>query len=758
MKSAIHHLGERDSTFTETALLDEALKAGLGDVSHAEIASAISDRAGGLIDAGEVDRGEGKKEAQFTTKTAVFREAEILQRARDGQGKAEAVIAISDQESKEVVPEDVSFTNEEIENGKRSDKNGNNGSRGPGSSAIGSLEEVGTLTEHGIRDLSECRMDADEKREDSSVLSDSARTDRPGNQHLRWANDHPRVAAVIAEREAKQGFAFSQGQRNAVALALTTEDQHIGIVGAAGAGKTTAMAAIVEQYKAAGYEIIGVAPSAAASKELESAGCDDTRTLASALLQKQGKDGETPPKRLYVMDESGMVSAKDMDAFMRKADAEGARTIMVGDPLQLAAVEAGSPYAQMLATGAIAHADIDEIQRQKDPQLREIAQAFAKGDVARGVELAKPYMQQVKIDEDGGKEAKTAALAKAAAAAYLELSPDERSKTLLLAGTNATRQAINRGIRDGLKAEGTLGDHAVKITALDKLDLTREAATRAEHYTSRDGAQVIIQFNSDLKSTDHGKDDAPLAAEKGSQWDVTGTAGGKLQLRSRADPSQTLEMRPTDARISAYAVRDMELRAGDRVVFRQNDRERGVSNGTGGTVQINENGKASVRTDAGKTVALDTDRGQTMDYSYARTVHSSQGATVERAIVAGEASRVATAESAYVACSREKTGLTIITDDSEKLGKAWGRFADRQAAMEAAKIQAPESLEEIQNARRAAGREIGSVGDLAQAREQAQEQQEQETVQETVQEQQEQDQAQEHVQEQERELADSRSF
>ena len=702
LRSALHHLGERDSTFTETALIDEALKAGLGDVTHADVEQAIADRAGGMISAGEIDRGEGKTEALFTTKSAVLREAEILQRARDGQGKAEAIVA--PQGIQNVVPQqDVSFTEKELQDGKRSYHDG---------SKIGGSQEAGTLTEHGLRHMSERGLAAHEVRKTPGLLPGDAGARGSGNPDLRRPDVGRRVAEIINNREAKQDFAFSQGQRNAVALALTSQDQHIGIVGAAGAGKTTAMAAIVEQYKASGYEVIGVAPSAAAAKELESAGCDDTRTLASALLQKQEKDGDQPTKRLYVMDESGMVSAKDMDAFMCKADSEGARSILVGDPRQLAAVEAGSPYAQMLKTGAIAHADIDEIQRQKDPQLREIAQAFAQGDAARGVELARPYMVQVR-PEEGGKEAKAEALADAAAVAYLDLSLAERQKTLLLAGTNATRQAINEKIRDGLKKEGALGEKAVTVTALDKLDITREAATRAEHYTSNAGAQVVIQFSADLKNKDAKKGGTPLLAEKGSQWDVIGTDGGKLSLCNRATPAQILEIRPTDAKISAYEAREMELRAGDRIAFRQNDKGLGVTNGMQGTVTIDEKGHVGVKMDTGKAVNLDANRGQTIDYSYARTVHSSQGATVERAIVVGEANRVATAESAYVACSREKTGLQIITDDSEKLGKAWSKFADRQSALATSKAQAPQSLDDIRAARWAAAKEIGQVGDLA---------------------------------------------
>jgi ATP-dependent exoDNAse (exonuclease V) alpha subunit len=139
----------------------------------------------------------------------------------------------------------------------------------------------------------------------------------------------------------------------------TITDRHFtGIVGAAGAGKATAVKAIVEQYKAAGYAVIGVAPSAAAAHELKSAGCDDTRTFASALIMQQ-KEEDAGKKKIFIMDGNGM-AAKDMDAFLQKAGEEGACTILMGDPRQLAAVESGSTE----------EAERDRIQRLVDTNGR----------------------------------------------------------------------------------------------------------------------------------------------------------------------------------------------------------------------------------------------------------------------------------------------------------------------------------------------------------------------------------------------------
>ena len=293
----------------------------------------------------------------------------------------------------------------------------------------------------------------------------------------------------IIEREKAHGFSYSAGQRHALMLGLTSPDRVVGVVGAAGAGKTTSMIGIVEAARGQGYEIVGIAPSTQAAKELQSAGADDTRTLASFLLTRRETDarGETMrnERRLVILDESGMVSARDMDLLLKKLDAEGGRLLLVGDPRQLSAVEAGSPFQQMIETGAIQHTRIDEIQRQKDERLREIAQQFARGNASRAVELARPYVHQVQVISESEKPAsadRREAIASAVASDFLNRDAAIRDRTLIVSGTNAVRRLINERVRAGLREQGEVAWDEIKIRALDKSDLTREQQSRAESY------------------------------------------------------------------------------------------------------------------------------------------------------------------------------------------------------------------------------------------------------------------------------------
>lgn len=648
IESAIRHLGERETVISQKALELEAMRQSMGRFGIDEVRQAIDRRAGGLLDAGRIDRdGTGKLEQRFSTKTHLLREAEILQRARDGWGTAEAIVPAGPEPMQDPV---FLMTNEE---------GATYGNQWEGSDEPG-LDAVEPLSQQRLRRLQGGALDADQERQNPDLLQDDAGADRPGHGDVRRASgsggagaENARVAAIIGAQEQAQGFQFSAGQRAGVALALTSTDRHLGIVGYAGAGKTTSMALIVEQYRAAGYEVTGVAPSAAAAKELESAGCNETRTLASVLAREPGAPGT---KRLYLLDEAGMVSARDYQAFFRRAEAEGARTLNIGDPRQLASVESGAAFQQLLDTGSLDHVRIEEIQRQTDPALRAIAQAFAEGRGAEAVALARPYMRQVQSEPGGGEDKKTAtrrAIAEAAAAEYLGLSAEERRGTLLLAGTNETRRAINAIVRAGLIERGELGQEAVTISALDKADMTREQARQAKNYAPG----MVVEDRKGRRARVAGIEDGKILTAEGQRID------------------------PWRERLAAYQPREIELRGGDQVMFRAADRNRGVINGTSGTVVI-EDGQAFVETRGGRRVALDPARAEMIDYAYARTVHSSQGATVERAIVVGESSRAATAQTAYVACSREKSGLSIITDDADRLAARWAKFAERETALD----------------------------------------------------------------------------
>ena len=234
---------------------------------------------------------------------------------------------------------------------------------------------------------------------------------RAGRDTLAPLCTHEQVATLIETTERDHGYPLSQGQKDAITLALTTTDQVVGIVGVWGSGKTTgAVAPIIAAAKAQGLHTIGIAPTTKATKELAGAKADETMTIAMWLQTKPEttKGGATvrDDNRIILMDEAAMVDSATRDKVQKKLDAEGGRMVEVGDPQQLAAVGAGRPMQQAIETQAMAVVKITEVQRQTDPRLKEMTERWGKRDLAGAVQIAQEYMQEVTVTGADYAEAK----------------------------------------------------------------------------------------------------------------------------------------------------------------------------------------------------------------------------------------------------------------------------------------------------------------------------------------------------------------
>jgi hypothetical protein len=109
----------------------------------------------------------------------------------------------------------------------------------------------------------------------AAVEIEVARTDAP-------AVDEFTARTAIAQREQELGTHLSVGQRAAVLAVPTSGRGTELIVGLAGAGKTTALAAVRHAFEAEGFEVIGTSTSGQAARTLKrQAGIESSRTLAS---------------------------------------------------------------------------------------------------------------------------------------------------------------------------------------------------------------------------------------------------------------------------------------------------------------------------------------------------------------------------------------------------------------------------------------------------------------------------------------------
>lgn len=109
--------------------------------------------------------------------------------------------------------------------------------------------------------------------------------------------------------------------------------------------------------------------------------------------------------------------------------------------------------------------------------------------------------------------------------------------------------------------------------------------------------------------------------------------------------------------------------AGDRLLFRDNNRDLGVKNGMLGTVERAEAGRLTVRLDTakghgqGRAVSVSMADYAAVDHGYATTIHKAQGATVDQVhvLASGTMDRHLT----YVAMTRHRDAVTLYADGQE---------------------------------------------------------------------------------------------
>lgn len=463
--------------------------------------------------------------------------------------------------------------------------------------------------------------------------------------------------APIMSREAVDSVlaatTLNAGQRDMVRQTLTTENRITGVQGMAGTGKTTALRVARVLAEDRDIKLVGVAPSASAARELSGSGIPSQTLAALAHSKYAGLDSKT----LVVVDEAGMVSAKDMHALLAAVEKNQASVLLVGDTRQLKAVEAGKPFAQLQAAG-MTTAHLDEIQRQKTPGLKEAVELAARGEV--GASLAKLETRIVEIDYHRDRHQRMAA-------DYAVLSSEARAKTLIVAGTNNNRQAINTEVR---KAIGMAGKGET-FTTLIRKDLSEAQSLRSVSYQPGD----VVRADKNYKT---------LGMERGDMAHVVEGRPGVVTLK-RADGAR-VEWHPVNQlNMSAYTEGQRELAAGDLVRFTENNHQQGIVNGERATVVSHdaEAHRLTVEKSDGTHQFLDSDKPLHLDYGYCQTVHSAQGQTCERVMIEVEASGTVGGESLYyVAISRAEHEVTIYTDDKGSLPEAMTRTDEKSAALD----------------------------------------------------------------------------
>jgi Ti-type conjugative transfer relaxase TraA len=267
-----------------------------------------------------------------------------------------------------------------------------------------------------------------------------------------------RAAGTLAERQGHRSDlrrrlqeSTTLGREQGLAYRHVTQAQDLSVVvGYAGTGKSMMLGEARAAWEADGYHVRGAALSGIAAEQLEAGAGIASRTVASLLFQwEQGREALTE-RDVLVVDEAGMIGSRQMERLLTAAEAAGAKVVLVGDPEQLQAIEAGAAFRAIAER--VGAAEITEVRRQRAAWQQQATRELATGRTEAA--LARYEQAGMVTGHATLTEAKDAMIAGWDAARR----ENPQARQIMLAYRRADVRDLNERARAVRQAAGELGD------------------------------------------------------------------------------------------------------------------------------------------------------------------------------------------------------------------------------------------------------------------------------------------------------------
>ncbi len=443
-------------------------------------------------------------------------------------------------------------------------------------------------------------------------------------------------------------------QKQAIDFVLNSHDLAVNIRGAAGTGKTATLQELQRGLEESGREVLAVAPTMSAVEELQKVGFSDAITV-ERVLQDQRAQAELFGKALIV-DESGMVSGRQMAELLKLADQQSSRIIFSGDTKQIRSVEASDALRVLERESHLKSVSLSEVHRQTAQQYREAIQELRR-DPERGFD---------KLEQIG---------------AVREVPWPDRAQAVQQAYSNAQAQANAKGHLRSVLVVAPTHEEIGHITEAIRAERTRTGelgrSTHQEHHiplnwTSAEKSDVrnyveghVLEFHRAIKGV-----------ARHESLEVIGVENGNIVARNARGEERQFTGNQAKC-CEVYERRTIEVAPNDKLLLMANRREPGfrATNGELVTVsRIDERGRIHLQD--GRSLP---ENYKQFTHGYAVTAHRSQGKSVDAVVISADGMRK---ELFYVAASRGRDSIAVVTSDRDLLRESVAHSVARQSASE----------------------------------------------------------------------------
>ncbi len=445
-------------------------------------------------------------------------------------------------------------------------------------------------------------------------------------------------------------------QKHVVQFVLNSRDRAVNISGAAGTGKTATLQELHRSLIAADQKILAAAPTVSAVHELQKVGFTNAITIERLLQDRLIQDGLQG--KILILDEAGMVSGRQMWEVLRLAEQKSARIVFSGDTKQIQSVEACDALRILEKESRLKTTALTQVKRQTAADYREAVQQL-RNNPARGFE---------KLEEIGAvREIPFMDRPQAIAKAYVDPKMGGQN-SLVVCATHEEINRITEAIRSVRKQAGELGQ-CVQLSR--DVSLNWPTAQKSEMQNYRPGQ--LLGFHRAVKGI-----------AKNETFEVMHVNKSDLTIRGEDGRIQTVSAKQAKS-FDVLERQSIEIAAADKLLLTGNFRKRGFRCTNGEIVTVS-------RLDSGGRIHLEDGRVlpgnfRQFTHGYAVTAHRSQGKTVDSVIISADGMQK---ELFYVAASRGRKSLQIVTSDKELLRESLACSAARRSASELARKSMPE--------------------------------------------------------------------